>query len=660
MNELRPRPDPDALLAAIHRDEKAAQRGRLKIFFGMCPGVGKTCAMLQAAHEKLLENVPVLVGIVESHGRPETEALLNGLEILPKITRPYRGTDLQEMDLDAILARHPSLVLVDELAHTNAPGSRHTKRFHDVLEILENGIDVFTTVNVQHIDSRCDTVREITGVEVRETVPDSILDIADEIVLIDLTPEQLRERLEEGKVYQGTQATIASEKFFREGNLTALREMALRVVAEHVDRDLRDFLRKEGLDGPWKSSDRLLVGVSSNPFSEHLIRYTRRLASSMEASWLAVNIESKEPLDPARQTRLMSFLSLARQLGGEVIQCSGLNSGQTLLQIAKAHNVSQIVLGKPQQTLWSRFQPSRSPVDWLLRESGGIDLLLVSHTDSEHTSEHPGGLRTKPKLHGYLIASGILIIITGLCLLCSPPLHYGGTSLVYLLAVIFAAIRLPRGPIFLLALGGLLIWDFVFLPARWSFVILERSDQAMFVLHGVVALLIAHFGTHLGESLRTDRRRQKRATAHYRLIQALTKCRNLDEVIRVAVEQVRDSITPEVAVLLHGPTGLVQHPSHTFELSSKEMTVAALSFRKMQVSGQFSDTIPDAEAMHIPLISGENCIGILSLKLLRALSMEQQLLLDTLVPLTASFIEKEQAITLTRKTPNTNHASSNL
>lgn len=262
------RPDPDALLAQLKREETGSTRGRLKIFFGMSPGVGKTYAMLQAAQQKLQQGNEVVIGIVETHGRKETEALTVGMPIMPRAQFEYRGTKLEEMDIDAILTWHPGLAVVDELAHTNAPGSRHPKRYQDVLELLDAGIDVYTTLNVQHVASRSDTVRQISGITISETVPDTVLDLADEIILVDLTPEHLRARLAEGKVYLGERAEWAAKNFFRESNLTALREMALRLVAEHVDRDLRDIMSEQKIVGPWKSGDRLLVAVSASPYQK--------------------------------------------------------------------------------------------------------------------------------------------------------------------------------------------------------------------------------------------------------------------------------------------------------------------------------------------------------------------------------------------------------
>ncbi len=284
------RPDPDALLASLQKEQALQSRGKLKIFFGMAAGVGKTYAMLEAARDQLKAGVRVVIGIVETHGRAETEALLRGLEVVPRMRLEYREHVLQEMNLDAILERRPQLVLVDELAHTNAPGARHPKRYQDVVELLEAGIDVYTTVNVQHLESRADTVQQITGVPVRETVPDSLFDLAHEVELIDLTPEELRQRLTEGKVYVPESAEVAGKNFFRLGNLTALREMSLRLTAERVDHQLQDYMSLKRIAGPWKSGERLMVAVGPSPMSERLVRWTRRMAYNLEASWFAVNI----------------------------------------------------------------------------------------------------------------------------------------------------------------------------------------------------------------------------------------------------------------------------------------------------------------------------------------------------------------------------------
>jgi len=312
------RPNPDALLAAVKKVEAQAGRGRLKVFFGMAAGVGKTYAMLQDARARLREGVDVVVAYVETHGRAETAELLANLPVIPRKTMTYREAMLEEMDLEVVLARKPQLALVDELAHTNVPGSLHAKRYHDVLDLLDAGIDIYTTLNVQHLESRADTVRQITGITVHETVPDSVLDVAHSIELIDLTPEELRKRLSEGKVYIAERAAAAAESFFRLGNLTALREMALRLTAERVDQQLRDYMQIKRIAGPWKSGERMMVAISPSPLSERLVRWTRRMAYNLEASWMAMYVETATALSPNEQARLARTLDLARQLGGEV------------------------------------------------------------------------------------------------------------------------------------------------------------------------------------------------------------------------------------------------------------------------------------------------------------------------------------------------------
>src|SRR6201987_4646451 len=425
------RPDPDALLAQMKREQTAASRGRLKIFFGMSPGVGKTYAMLQAARQKQADGCEVVVGIVETHGRKETEALLEGTPIMPRVQIDYRGTTLREMDLDAILTWHPGLAVVDELAHTNAPGSRHPKRYQDVLELLDAGINVYTTLNVQHVGSRSDTVRQITGAPVSETVPDSVLDLADEIVLVDLTPEQLRQRLAEGKVYLGERAEWAAKNFFRESTLTSLREMALRLVAEHVDRDLRDIMSEEKVVGPWKSGDRLLGAVSASPYSERLIRYTRRLAASMEASWIVANIERPQPLSGEEQARLTRYLGLARQLGAEVISTPGVNVAETLLRVAREHNVTQIVIGKPLGSRWTSFW-KRDPLRWLMRNSGNIDIHMIPADETARPRHEPIEERlARAPWRDFGVALVIAAIVTTLSLSIFDYTGYWAVSLFY-------------------------------------------------------------------------------------------------------------------------------------------------------------------------------------------------------------------------------------
>lgn len=644
------RPNPDEILARLKRDETAAARGKLKIFFGMCPGVGKTFAMLQAAQQKVAQGIEVVIGVVETHGRKETEALTEGMPIMPRTQLEYRGAKLEEMDLDAILTWHPGLAVVDELAHTNAPGSRHPKRYQDVLELLDAGIDVYTTLNVQHVASRSDTVRQISGVTISETVPDPVLDLAHEMVLIDLTPDQLRARLAEGKVYLGERAEWAAQNFFRESNLTALREMALRLVAEHVDRDLRGIMSEQEIDGPWKSGDRLLVAVSASPYSERLIRYTRRLAASMEASWIVANIERAHALSAEDQARLTRYLSLARQLGAEVISTPGYDIAETLLRIARQHNVSQIVIGRSIGSRWTTWW-KRDALRWLIRHSGNIDIHMIPSDEStgqrrktleEHLARAPW--------RDFGIALGIAAGVTAIGLAIVDYTGYWAVALFYLLAVVLAATRLRRWPTLFLAALSAMLWNFLFIPPRFTFYISELHDFMMFGAYFVIALVIGHLATQLREREQSERRREERATALYRLTRALAASRDLDEALPKALDLIKNVFQADAAVLLRDESGLAQHPASTFAPSSKDESVAAWAFQRKQAAGKSTDTLPDAESLHIPLVTGDRAEGVLTVRLTASPTIEQRELLDAFAGQLALFVNKERALEESRAT----------
>src|SRR6476469_7580434 len=623
------RPDPDKLLARMKREETAATRGKLKIFFGMSPGVGKTYAMLQAARQKQAEGCEVVVGIVETHGRKETEALVEGMPIMPRTQVEYRGTTLAEMDLDAILTWHPGLAVVDELAHTNAPGSRHPKRYQDVLELLDAGINVYTTLNVQHVGSRSDTVRQITGAPVSETVPDSVLDLADEIVLVDLTPDQLRTRLAEGKVYLGERAEWAAKNFFRESNLTALREMALRVVAEHVDR--------------------LLVAVSASPYSERLIRYTRRLASSMEASWMVANIEGPRPLSQDEQTRLTRYIALARQLGAEVITTPGRDIAEALLRVARQNNVSQIRMGKPLGNPWFSFlKPDL--LRWLIRNSGNIDIHMIpSEEGAQPRRESLEERLARTPWREFGIALSIAAGVTGFSLLIANFIDYRAVALFYLFAVVLAGMRLRRWPTFVLAALSALLWNFLFIPPRFTFFISKLEDFMMFGAYFVIAVVIGHLATQLHEREQAERRREERSTALYRLTRVLAASRDLNQALPKVLQLIRDFFQADAAVLLTDENGLMQHPASTFLPSKKDESVAIWAFQRKQAAGKSTDTLPDSDCLHTPLVAGDRAEGVLSVRLTTLPTLEQRELLDAFASQLAVFVNKENALQESRE-----------
>jgi len=624
------RPNPDSLLAAIQSEATQAKRGRLKVFLGMCPGVGKTYAMLEAAQRELKSGRDVVVGYVETHGRTETYALLAGLTIISRKEIQYRGMTVQEMDIDVILTRRPQLVLVDELAHTNAPGSRHPKRWQDVNELLDAGLDVFTTVNVQHIESRADTVRQVTGTEIRETVPDSVLDTA-EIELVDLPTDELLQRLEQGKVYMPERAAAAAKNFFREANLTVLRELALRLVADHVGEDTTEFHRAQAGSGAWKSGNRLLVAVSPSPLSESLIRWTRRTADSLRCQWLAVHVESSHPLHEDSQARLEKNLTLARSLGAEVIATVDDNLVRGLLRIAHQHNVSQIIVGKPSAANLFEWFRAGQLLRRLTRESGNIDLHVVRAEKDD--SPRPAQRRRWTPRSGwkqYALAIGAVAMIglfNALLIQFTGPRVPG---LVFLLGVVLLALVLGRGPVFLAGALSALAWNFFFLPPRFTFVISSVEDALLFGLYFVVAIVLGQLVSRIRTQEQAERLREERAIALYQLTREFAQAGTRDEVVwQLLAESNRVFNAPIAVVLPDNRNKLAAHPDSSLTLSEKELNVAEWAFHHRQSAGRFTDNLPGAEALHLPLATERAVMGVLSVGLPeKTLTLAQRDLLE--------------------------------
>jgi two-component system sensor histidine kinase KdpD len=615
--EKQERPDPDALLARL-REEERDKQARLKVFLGMCPGVGKTYTMLQAAHQLQSEGVDVVVGVVETHGRSETEVLLNGLLVIPRRTVDYRGVALAEMDLDAVLLRRPELVLVDELAHTNAPGSRHPKRYQDVLEILDAGISVYTTLNVQHLESRADVVRQITGITVKETVPDSVLDRADEIQLVDLTPEQLRERLEDHKVYLGDMAQAAAANFFKLENLAALREMALRFAAERANEDLREAMRERNISGPWKSGERLLVAVGPDAYAESLIRWTRRVAGELDCHWLAVYVEPNFALERSVQEQITRTLSLARQLGGDVITTSGPDIAGAILRIAGEQNVTQIIVGKPTRSPWLHWFTGRSPAYDLIRRSGYIDVYVVQPekepSKERRTREH---MNVALPTSEFLFAGGIVLLVTGVAWILEPITGYQSIALVYLLVVVALGIKLSPIPVLAAAAASALLWNFLFTEPRFTFYIEKFNDAIMFGMFFVVALAMGHLTSQLRRSEIVERQRERRTAALYELAHQAAFATDLDTGLRASVNLVESIFAAQTALLLRNSDHTlsnVPHSASTLVLTEKEYGMAAWAFGRRMPAGKFTDTVPDAEALHLPLHGRTAVMGVLSVR----------------------------------------------
>jgi two-component system sensor histidine kinase KdpD len=641
------RPNPDALLAAIQKEDARKTRGKLKVFFGMAPGVGKTYAMLEAARRELAAGRDIVIAYVETHGRKETDALTEGLPVIPRLTLEYRGVPLTEMDLDAVLARRPQLALVDEFAHTNAPGSRHPKRYQDVLELLEAGIDVFTTLNVQHVESRAEAVRQISGVTIRETLPDTVLDGAD-FELVDLPPEELRARLVAGKVYLAESARAAEENFFRPGNLSALRELALRFAAEHVGADVLAYRQAQGIADPWKSGQRLLVAVSASPTSASLVRWTRRLAGELQAPWLAVYVELPKPLSADEQTRLGRHLALARELGAQVVTTTDDDVARGLLRVAREHNATQLVVGKP--VGWRALDLLRggSLLNQLIRESGHIDIHAVRAEGDAPLLRPLAPPRFEAgSARGYGVALGFVAGTTALNALLQRWLGYQSLAVIYLLSVVVLAMFVGRGPTLVAATLTALLWNFCFVPPVFTFRITGPTDVMLFCTYFVVALAMGHLAARLRAQQAAERRRELRATALYLLTRELAQATDFADLLAVIIREVGRAAQAEVALALpeeaqDGP--LTPYFASTWTMAEKEQSVASWAFLHRQSAGRGTDTLPSADGLHMPLLAGERAVGVLSLRFRdpAPLAADQRDLLDAFVRQIALVLDRQR------------------
>ncbi|MBI1355868.1 MAG: DUF4118 domain-containing protein [Acidobacteria bacterium] len=613
------RPDPDQLLQRVRLEEQKRARGRLKVFFGMAAGVGKTYAMLQAARRLRESGRDVVIGYVEPHGRPETEALLAGLEQLPPQRVEYRGTSLRELDLDASLARRPEVLLVDELAHTNSSGSRHAKRWQDVEEILDAGIDVYTTINVQHVESLNDVVSAITGIPVRETVPDFILAESDEIELVDLPPDELLQRFSEGKVYVPDQAKLASQQFFRKGNLIALREMALRKVAENVDAQMRGYRVAHTVQETWPVAERLMVCIGPSPFAKQLVRAAKRTATQLHAAWIVVNVQTPDwsRLPDAVRSRAYEALHLAEQLGAETITLSGDNVTTEALAFARSRNVSKILIGKPAEPLWKRALRG-SILDRLVDQSGEIDIYAVSARikGSEIAPIH--GLRSKIPWREYAVAVLVVLGSTLLGLSLQPGIDLADVVMIYLLGIVGVSIRTSHGPGLAACLLSATTFNFFFTTPYYTLAI----DRAQFVITFVVMLIVGLTISGLTSRVRAQAsfavERERRTHALFEATRSLSAVGSEGEVLASAARQIAETFEAEVAAFLLGEHSRVvlRTTSHDGEwINAREIGVAQWVADNGRRAGLGTATLSGAEALHLPIPgAGGRTLGALAVR----------------------------------------------
>lgn len=613
----RERPDPDALLERARESERHGRRGRLKIFLGYAAGVGKTYAMLEAAHLEKVNGVDVLAGYVETHGRRETETLLEGLGVLPRRVVDYRGVRLEEFDLDGALARRPALVLLDELAHSNAPESRHLKRWQDAMELLAAGIDVFTTLNVQHLESLNDVVARVTGITVRETLPDSVLDEADAVEVVDLPPPELLRRLREGKVYVPEQAARALQRFFQEGNLMALRELALRSAANRVDGEMRAWMESRSIEGPWATTERLLVCVSGSPYSERLIRAARRLAGEMRAEWHAVYVETEESGPLARENRehVWRDLRLAESLGARVTTLTAPDATEAILAYSRKRNVTKIVVGKPARSRWTD-RVRGTLVDRLIRRSRPIDVIVVSLApDPDLHRKRRARPAAGTKGLNYALALGLVAVSTLICAPVRPVIEPTNLVMVYLLAVVVAALRLGLGPSILTAFAGVLAFDFFMVPPAYTLAVHDTEYLITFLALFTVGVVVGSLVDKARSRAEAVRLREIRTESLYALSRDLASAGTVEAVAGAVVRHVEETLGSRLALLLPGESGLEWAACSTgLRGDAKEMAVAQWVYRNGKPAGLGVDTLGAAAMLHLPLRGADGPIGVLAVQ----------------------------------------------
>jgi two-component system sensor histidine kinase KdpD len=669
------RPSPEALLAEARRQEKGPT-GRLKIFVGAAPGVGKTYEMLQTARAKLKEGVDVVVGVVETHGRKETEALLEGFEVIPRKPSIYVNRILNEFDIDAALKRRPTLILVDELAHTNIPGSRHPKRYQDVEELLNAGIDVFTTVNIQHIESLNDVVAQITRVRVREVVPDAILDRAEDIKLVDLTPDELIQRLKEGKVYVPKQAERALKHYFSPANLTALRELALRRTAERVDEQLLEQMQARAISGPWAAGDRILVCISEDPRSAGLVRHTKRLADRLHAPWTALYVETRRGLqfNEEERNRIADTLRLAQRLEGEAITLStkGRRIADDVLEYAHKNNVTHIIIGKSTRSRWFEILHG-SVVHDLVRRAGEISVHVIagSETASEQIAKKTVRTAAGPQsfdTFSYLFALLAVSAAVGAGELLWPWIGLENIGLVFLTSVVGVAIYLGLGPSLLASFASALSFNYFFTEPYHSFAISNTKDVIAVVFFTAVAVLVSNVAARARNQLVGVVEKNRTTESLYAFSRKLAGTGTLDDVLWATAHQIAAMLKVRVVVLLPDDGSISVKAGYPPEdaLDEADLAAAKWAWEKNRPAGRDSEALPGAKWLFFPMRTGRGQIGILGIcrdepgPLLRA---EQRRLLDALSDQGALAIERVhlvEDIERVRRVAETDHLRSAL
>ncbi len=638
------RPSPDALLQTAQQ----GTRGRLKIFLGAAPGVGKTYEMLSAARARHREGTDVVVGVVETHGRRETEALLEGLEVLPRHQVEYRGRTLDELDLDALLARRPQLALLDELAHTNAPGSRHPKRYMDVEELIAAGIDVYTTLNVQHIDSLNDVVARITRIRVRETVPDSIIDKADDIELIDLTPEDLIQRLKDGKVYVPQQADRAIRHYFMPGNLTALRELALRRTAQRVDDQMVRYMQAHAISGPWAAGERILACVGGDIAATEVVRNAKRMADSLKAPWTALHVETGQDLNlsDADRDRIAEAMRLAQRLGAETVTLPGQDVADTIAEYARANNVTHILIVQPPRSWWRELF-SGSLAQQLIRKAGGAGVHVLGR--SGEPAEQRRRTLITGKAGAFAGSLGFVAASLGAALLLHERLGLSSVAMCFITAVLVSAVVYGLWPALLACLASVLAYNFFFLPPLYTFTIADPENVAALFFFGITAVIASNLTARVRAQAIVARQRARITEELYQFSRKLAGAANLDDLLWATVHQIALMLKVRVVILLpeHGSVEVRAGYPPEDALDAADLAAAKWCWEKNRVAGRGSDTLPGAKRLFMPMNTGRGAVGVVGIDSDEPgpiLTPDQHRLLDALADQAALAIERVKLV----------------
>lgn len=611
------RPSADALLQAAQQEG----RGRLKIFVGAAPGVGKTYEMLTAAQARLQDGTDVVVGVVETHGRKETEALLDGIEVIPRQRVEYKGRVLEEMDLDALLARRPQLALIDELAHTNAPGSRHPKRYMDVEELIAVGIDVYTTLNVQHIESLNDVVARITRIRVRETVPDSVIDKADDIELIDLTPDDLIQRLKDGKVYLPHQAERAIRHYFSPGNLTALRELALRRTAQRVDEQMVRYMQAHAIPGPWAAGERVLACVGGDPSSTDVVRHAKRMADSLKAPWTAVHVETVRNLGMSETERdcIAEALRLAQRLGAETVTLPGQDIADTIADYVRANNFTHIIIVQPRRSRWQDLLYGPLAQE-LIRKAGGASVHVLGRSREPAEQQGQRSLPAEPTARGddaraYLGSLAFVAVALGAGLVLHKALGVGSIALTFLTAVLVSAVAYGLWPALFACFVSVLAYNFFFLPPLYTFTIADPENVVALFFFAITAVIASNLTSRVRAQAITARLRARTTEELYQFSRKLAGAANLDDLLWATVHQIALMLKVRVVILLPDGAGVAVRAGFPPEdrLDAADVAAARWCWEKNHAAGRGADTLPGAKRLFMPMQTGRGAVGVIGI-----------------------------------------------